>query len=507
MLTVKQHDTIRRMYYLDHKSARAIAKELGVARQTVAKAITTDTAATYTRTTPAPAPQLGAFKAELDRLLTENERLPRKQRYTGHKMYETICTQGYTGSEASVQGYLVAQRKASRRPKVFIPLAFDPGQDAQVDWGEAQAIIGGVKQTVQVFVMRLNYSRRVFVRAYPSQKQEAFLDAHVHAFTHFGGVPHRLTYDNLSTAVKILTEGRIREENRAFVAFRSYYLFESHFCTPGQGHEKGGVEHGVGFSRRNFMVPMPQVENFAALNADLLAHCVRDDGRTVQGQPQSIGQMGRAEQPHLRPLPARPYGCCVTRTATLTPYSQVVFETNRYSVPVAQARQTLTLKAYPFHLDILDDTTCIATHPRHYGREQDVCDPLHYLPLLEQRPGAFDHAKPIRQWRTNWPPVYSQLLRRLREKWPTGRGVQEFVRVLRLHQQYSTDQIEHAVADALTFNAVHFDGVFHCLQQATQPQQLTLPLLDLSDQPHLAVVGSQPITLAQYDQLLTGGGR
>jgi len=104
--------------------------------------------------------------------------------------------------------------------------------------------------------MRLNYSRRSFVMTFPAQKQEAFFEGHVRAFEHFGGVPHRLSYDNLTRAIKPLVEGRSREEQRAFIAFRSYYLFSSHFCTPGQGHEKGGVEHSVGFSRRNFLVPI-----------------------------------------------------------------------------------------------------------------------------------------------------------------------------------------------------------------------------------------------------------
>ena len=245
MITVEQHETIRRMYYLEHQSGRQIAKTLGISRQSVAKALQTDIAPTYTLSKPREAPQLGPYKARLDEVLNENRRLPRKQRYTAHKIFQLLQTEGYAGSESSIQGYAVHWRKAQRRPATFLPLEFEPGQDAQVDWGEAQAVIAGVPQTVQYFVMRLNYSRRSFVMAFPAQKQEAFFEGHVRAFEHFGGVPHRLSYDNLRTAVKILVHGRIREEQRAFVAFRSYYLFESHFCTPAQGHEKGGVEHSV----------------------------------------------------------------------------------------------------------------------------------------------------------------------------------------------------------------------------------------------------------------------
>src|SRR5438876_6204415 len=157
--------------------------------------------------------------------------------------------------------------------------------------------------------------------AFPAQKQEAFFEGHVRAFEHFGGVPHRLSYDNLTTAVKILVEGRIREEQRAFIAFRSYYLFASHFCTPGQGHEKGGVEHSVGFSRRNFLVPIPQVASFEALNAFLLSECLRDDQRRVARQPTTIKEAWEQERTYLRPLPSYQYECCVTSTAHLTPYS------------------------------------------------------------------------------------------------------------------------------------------------------------------------------------------
>ena len=336
---------------------------------------------------------------------------------------------------------------------------------------------------------------------FPAQKQEAFFLGHVRAFEHFGGVPHRISYDNLGTAVKILVEGRIREEQRAFVAFRSCYLFESHFCTPGQGHEKGGVEGSVGFSRRNFLVPLPRAASFEELNAQVLQACVRDDVRVVDRQTESIGKMWRAEQPLLLPLPARPFECCVTRQVHLNPYSQVTYETNRYSVPTEEARRVLVLKAFPFHVEILGEGQLLARHSRVYGREQDVFDPLHYLFLLEQRPGALEYARPLRQWRADWPPSYHRLLRLLREKWPDGRGVKDFVRVLRLHQQYPASQIEQAVEQALSYGCAHFDGVKHCLEHP-HVEAPPLPLLDLSDKPHLALVGTQPLDLHCYDQLL-----
>lgn len=503
MISVETREQIRRAYFIEHKSIRHIARELKCSRHTVDKAIASAEPARYTLSVPRPSPVLGPYKAFIDQCLAENARLPRKQRYTAHKIFVELVAQGYAGAESTVRSYVGQQRQAKRRPEVFIPLEFDPGGDAQVDWGEGQAIVGGERVTAQLFVMRLCYSRRLFIMAFPSQCQAAFFEGHVQAFRYFQGVPHRITYDNLATAVRRVLEGKTREEQRSFIAFRSHYLFESHFCTPGEGHEKGGVEHAVGFSRRNFLVPLPNVVSFEALNAHLLAQCLADDQRQVKGQPQTIGEAWRTEQPTLRPLPGRDFDCSVTRAVTLTPYSQVVFDTNRYSVPADQAERHLILKAYAFRIEILCRDQVIARHARCYGHDEDVFDPLHYLPLLEQRPGAFDYAKPIRRWRAGWPPSYEQLLARLRTHGADGRGLREFVRILRLHRTYAADLIEQAIERALVYGCLHAEGVELCVRQSLSPSR-PLPPLDLTDQPHLAQVGVQPLDLSAYDQLLAG---
>jgi transposase len=392
MISVKEREAIRRAYFLEDKSIRQIAREFKCSRSTVRKAISSAEPAPYRLKVPRPVPVLGAYKARIDELLAENERLPRKQRYTARRIYQLIKAQGYIGSESTVRGYVAQRRREKKRPQVYIPLEFDPGTDAQVDWGEGTAIIAGQHVTAQLFIMRLCYSRGLFVMAFPTQKQEAFFQGHVQAFHHFRGVPQRITYDNLKAAVRRILEGRNRQEQEAFIVFRSHYLFTSHFCTPGQAHEKGRVEDGVGFARRNFMVPIPKVASFEELNAHLLAACLADDQRRIDRQEVTVGQAWEMEKPYLRPLPEHDLECCVTKPVTLNPYSQVQFETNRYSVPADRARRNLVIKAYPFRIHILYLEEVIASHPRCYDREQDILDPLHYLPLLEQRPGAFDHA-------------------------------------------------------------------------------------------------------------------
>ena len=503
MQTVEDKEASRRAFFIEGKSIREIARELHHSRKTIRKALASAEAETYTVTEPRPAPVLGPYKARIDELLEENTTLPRKQRYTGERICAVLEDEGYTGSRSTVRAYLAAQRKAQQRPQVYLPLEYDPGTDAQVDWGEGVVEIAGERVIVQLFYMRLSYSRRMFMMAFPTQRQEAFLMGHVAAFTFFGGVPHRISYDNLKTAVVEILTGHTRREQAAFTQMRSHYLYASHFCTPGQGHEKGGVEHGVGLGRRNYLVPIPQVRDFAELNAHLLACCVADDARRVDRQPHTIGEAWEAERAYLKPLPEHAFDPRVTQAVTLNPYSQVTFETNRYSVPTDQAQKQLVLKADPFTVTIQHLNKVLTTHPRSYGREQDILDPLHYLPLLEQRPGAFEHAKPLRQWRTQWPPVYERLLATLREQDEQG-GVREFIQVLKLHREYPARQIAEAVAQALEYGCPHADGVRLCLRQLQHPEAPLSPV-DLTRLPQLASVAEQPPDVRRYEQLLAGG--
>jgi hypothetical protein len=173
-------------------------------------------------------------------------------------------------------------------------------------------------------------------------------------------------------------------------------------------------------------------------------------------------------------------------------------------VPVDQGGRLLTVRAYPFQLEVLDRDQVLAQHPRSYGREQDQFDPLHYLPLLAQRPGAFEHATPIRRWRETWPDCYTTLLERLRQRDGDGPGLRTFIAVLQLHQQYAAPLIAQAITDALALGVLHVDGIRLCLHQLQEPEALP-PSLDLTHQPELAQVGTQPLNLACYDQLLTGG--
>jgi transposase len=501
MKKVEDYEHIRKAYHIEGLSIREISRRYKHGRRLIHKALENAAPGPYQIIQPRNDGILGSYQERILALLEESKQLPRKQRYTGHKVYTILETEGYIGCEGSVHNFICRTKKKLQGGKAYLPLEFDAGQDAQVDWGEAVVILGGVEVKVQFFVMRLNYSRVRFVKAYPFQKQEAFLEAHESGFHFNGGVPHRITYDNLKTAVFKILEGHNRQEQEIFKTFRSYYLFDSRYCTPAQGHEKGGVESDVGYAQRNFFSPLLRVNSYEELNQLLLECCLNDVDRHIRGQEEPAAELWKLDKSNLLPLPKQDYPACVTRPVKANPYSQTVFETNRYSVPHIYAGRQLVLRAYPFKIEILSLESIIATHPRCFGREQDVFDPMHYITLLEQRPGAFEHAIPVRQWRKKWPASYERLLRSLQENKPEGHGVREFISILKLHQSHPSGMIERAVDAAVSSGMMGLDGVMYQLQRLTMsaPQ---IASLDLSKLPQLANVGCQPVNLNIYDQLV-----
>lgn len=293
MLTVADQLEIREAYYIEKKSMRTIAREQGRSRNTVKKAVEASEPFQYTRKAPARAPVLGPYKGRLEELVKTNQRLPRKQRYTTRKMYEIIKAEGYEGAESTVRRYVGQLGKRVKKKAVFIPLAYDPGVDMQMDWGAAQVVLGGQVTSVNLFILRWCYSRKMFVAAYPNARQECFMDGHVRAFHYFGGLPQRIIYDNLKPAVKQILKGRNRKEQEVFLAFRTHYVIDSRYCNPHSGHEKGGVESDVGYVQRNFLAGVPAFEDYQDLNRYLIEECDRANQRKVADSPSLSPRPGR----------------------------------------------------------------------------------------------------------------------------------------------------------------------------------------------------------------------
>jgi transposase len=507
MITVNQKEEIRRAFHIEGKSIRQIQRETGYHRQTIRKALEDSRVPQYERKAPRSSPVLDPVRHIIDHWMAEDLKRPRKQRHTAKRIHERLTTEyGFQGAESTVRRY-VGQRRKEMGTQVYIPLSYQPGQSGQVDFGEAQVIIAGELVKAQLFCLRLCYSKMPFVTAVPTQAQEAFFEGHVRAFAFLGGVPRELVYDNLKAAVKRILQGRDREEQDAFVAFRSHYLFESRFCTPRQGHEKGLVEGLVGYARRNWLVPVPEFASWDELNAYLLEKCRAEGQRQLRGMETTIGEALIQEQAQLLPLPARPYRCCTTHPVQANDFGLVTFKTNRYSVPADHAHEALWLRAYVDRIEISNGNDTLAVHTRCYKREQDVLNPLHYLPLLEQRPGAWDQAKPIQEWQQRWPAIFDTYLAALRERLSTNQATREFVRILRLHEDYPENIIAQALQEALAGHCFGADGVKQIVLRLIEPVCDPVPLAgDELPVPDIGPVDWPDVT--QFDRLLreTAGG-
>ena len=227
------------------------------------------------------------FTGIIDRILNDDLAVPRKQRHTAKRIFERLRDEyGFEGQYTIVKDYVREHRRRSR--EMFVPLSHPPGQ-AQCDFGEARVVIGGVQQKAHCFVLDPPHSDGCFVKAYPAETTEAFLDGHVSAF--LDGVPQSIRYDNTRLAVaRVLGDGR-RTRTQAFTELQSHYLFDDRFGRPGKGNDKGKVEGMVGYVRRNFLMPVPSFESFEALNAHLERRCLErmDVRRTVVSGPYEDG--------------------------------------------------------------------------------------------------------------------------------------------------------------------------------------------------------------------------
>lgn len=491
MVTVELKEMIRREHLIKGKSIRQIARELKHSRKTIRKAIMDPGIPAYTRKEPVAKPVIGPYLAIIKQWLEEDRSRPVKQRHTAKRIYDRLKEEyGFPGGERTVRREVSLLRE--KIPESHVPQTYRPGDGATFDFGEAQVLMNGLEKKVHLACMRLDYSSKFFVCALPSERSEGLYASHIDAFEYLEGVPERIRYDNMKQAVGKILKGKNRQEQSLWVAFRSHFLFEADYCTPGKGQEKGGVENLVGYVRRNFLVPMPEVADFAELNAYLLGCCERDAGeRNRWGN--TVHELWLEEKEKLRPLPKNMPEACVPVAAKVNRRQMVRFANNWYSVPPHYVGKSVIVKAFVFQIAIALADTVIAVHERSYDRDEEVLDPHHYLPVLLRKPGAFDRATPILTWPL--PPVYDTYRRRLKERHEGSRGVKEYIRILMLLKDHPVDEVTAAVEKTLSYGISSYDGVINLLSQAHQSLPETVSLR----------VNSPPVlpnTVDQFDLLL-----
>lgn len=480
-----QYQLIRHQFAVEGASQRQIARELGISRNTVKKycqgAEVPWTRKTPRRTASVLTPEVLEF---IQACFDEDEEAPPKQCHTARRIHERLRDElGFAGAESTVR-HQVAQMRA-KMPEVYIPLAFDPGEAVQVDWGEATVEIAGRRQVVHLLCMRLCFSCVPFVVAFPSEREEAFFEGHQLGFEYFGGVPRIGFYDNLKTAVKE-GWGRTAREQQQFSMFRAHYAYEARFCNIAEGHEKGLVESLVGWIRRNALVPVPKVKDFDELNRVLLNRCETYLQHRIHGRPNSVGQDFAVERNNLLALPLRPFECARLKESKVSEFATVAFDGNRYSVPVELAGQIVTVKGSGYQVRIFCRETEVARHERCYEKGRTLFELSHYIRLLEKRPRAVAHARPVREARL--PALFWEYARTFPDPEAT------MVQLLRLVVDHGVEAVQQAVerTQALDLRSIEVVGHYTRVDQA----------------PRIAASNAFPVNLpdlGRYDDLLVGG--
>ncbi len=380
-----------------------------------------------------------------------------------------------------------------------MPLVFAPDEAFQFDWSENWARVGPRQMKLLVAHFKLSHSRAFMLRAYPLRTHEMLFDAHNHCLRALGGITERGIYDNMKTVVVKVGRGKQRKVNARFRAMVSHFLFEPHFCLVRRPNEKGHVEGLLGYARRNFLVPVPRVDHLETLNAEVEDKCHQDLERRLRGKTATKAELLEEERSALLEIPKHRFEARRIEQARADSLALVRFDRNSYSVPTAHAYRPVTVVGGINEVRLVVDNRLVAKHPRHWGKEHTEYNPVHYLALLERKPGALDFARPLEGW--NLPGCFAVLRRRL-ENQLGPKGTREYIKVLRLLENVSLGQLDGAVRQTLAIGALSYDAVRVILQTR---QEEPVGLFSLDGRPHLKLVNVEPPDLDAYRALVAGG--
>jgi transposase len=519
-------EAIRRDHRREELSIRQLAERHRVHRRTVRQALAS--------AVPPPrkmrvfaAPVLDPVKPLIDAMLRQDLDAPKKQRHTVRRILARLVDEHQV---TAISYSTVRDYAARRRPEIlaeagrpleagFVPQAHEPGAEGEVDFHDLWVVLRGVKTKTALFTMRLSYSGRAAHRASLSQGQEAFLEAHVHAFGRLGGVPaEKIRYDNLTSAVQRVVSGRTRVENQRWVAFRSHYGYDAWYCIPGHegSHEKGGVEGEGGRFRRNHCVPMPVVDSIEELNALLEAADDADDRRRIGNRTMTVGHDWALERGLLRPLPDEPFDTALTLTPRVDRYAQVMVRCCQYSVPARFIGHRLRVKLSASTVTVFSRDVVVARHPRAAGKGVQVLDLDHYLEILLRKPGALPGAAALAQARAAgvFTGEHEAFWAAARKAHGDAAGTRALVEVLLLHRHLDRDNVLAGISAALSVGSTSADVVAvearkAAGQRGSAPPAASPPggaprVVSLTERRLAALPGDdRPLpSVAAYDQLL-----
>lgn len=482
-----------RSLYLQKRSQREISRILGVSRHTIRK---------YAKGAVVPPDDTekgyrehksdlkAAVEPFIIKCLEENKKLPRKQKMNAQNIWVFLCKEkGFKIGESTVRRYV--REIKDKRPEIFIPLSFDPGEAMQIDWGEASVYFKNKKRKFSFFGVILCNSQGIHVSVYPDTSMESFYMGHINAFEFFGGVALKCIYDNLKTAV--LTGGGknavIQERFKTLIA---HYGFEPIFCNVRSPNEKGLVENLVSTIRSIAFTPIPRVKDFTELQELVTQRCVEYcENHRIKKYKDSIKIMLKKEKKHLLPLPLVPMDPAKIVTAKVHSDLTVYYKKVKYSAPAFLAGKKVTLKITPFNVSVCYQGKLIYQHKKAENEHDHQYIPEHYLEILERKPRAIDNALPLKQG------VMPEELKKFRKLCSHKDKNHQLVSILQLSKEVSKENLLWAVKMANQGGNPDFGLVCFYLkiQNATEESEA------LNQYP----VETKTVDLSQYDKIMTGG--
>jgi len=451
------YETFVKIKFLKDQHAlkcRQIARELNLDYRTVYKWL--DQKHYQQRKSPQRASKLDPFKGQIVRMLQSYP-------YTAAQIFQRLKEDDFDGGYTIVKEYV---RKV-RPPKIkaFLKLSFAPGECAQVDWGSYGSVaVGETRRRLSFFVMVLCYSRMMYVEFTVSQSMEHFLGCHQNAFDWFGAVPGKIMVDNLKSAVLKRIVGKDPVFNPKYLDFANHHGFTIAPCAVGKGNEKGRVESGVGYVKKNFLAGL-EIPDFNALNPAVIHWLntvanVRIHGETAKRPVDRFQQ----ERQCMTQLPPYPYDIATIDQVRACRQFRIAVDGNRYSVPAEYAGAALTLKTYPDRLCIYHQQKLIARHVRSYDRQMDFELPDHPKALLAQRRKARDQKIFMRflSLSDKADAYYRQLEQRRMNP------AHHIRQIVALSEIYGAQSVQRAIEDAFAFQAFSCEYIANLLEQRTR---------------------------------------
>ena len=449
-----QVDEIKRLKDEENLSFREISRRTGLNRRTIRKWYFSKDYPKYQRKK-----QLSKSKEKilpyLKIWLEEDINLIKKRKIRkirpASAMWQSLKDMGIRVSESTVRN-LVREIKPK---EVFIPLQFDPGDAMQVDWAELKLEIENKEIKVKLFVASLPFSNARFIYPYLKADQISFFDGHVKAFKYFGGIAKRLIYDNLKSAVKKVLRGKNRQETDGMLYFKNYYSFETEYCAPGKGNEKGSVEKAVDFFKRRYLSSKRSFKDFNELKAYLSA-CLHEilENRHYKNKSDKIIDLLELERKYFNPLPKTIFQASLWKELRSNKSSLISYDGVSYSIPADYSQRLLQIKVMAEEIAIFHNNKEIARHKRsHHLLNKDILDFRHYLPVLLKKSRAFDQAKCIKK--NPFPTCFWDYLAGLKKHQLNGN--REMVRILLLEKLYPLKDIFFAMEWALAHKSFSYD--------------------------------------------------